>query len=155
MLGGLLLLLAEGRWGNANATQEKKRSNVSFYCDNPLKLCTHNRNQPTYNVGNGGVKHYYEVAADGADPYKNAGTAPPVVCGECAAAGFPGMMMTRKTRAKKNERSHSGVCVGCGPVSTVLPPWCVCWLWSCFHRTAPLVCVLAVQNARVGGACVL
>ena len=77
------------------------RSNVTFYCSNPSKMCTHNRNKETYKAEDGGVKPRYEVG--GVDPYKNADTAPPVVCEECAAAGFPGMMMTRNTRKKKKE----------------------------------------------------
>jgi len=83
--------------GVALVKKKMKRSNYTFYCDNPLNICTHNRNdKEKYKAGNGGVKPYYEPG--GVDPYKNAVTAPPVVCEECAAAGHLGVLMTRNVR---------------------------------------------------------
>ena len=91
--------------GVALVKKKMKRSNYAFYCDNPLNICTHNRNdKEKYKAGNGGVKPLYEVTADGVDPYKNADTAPPVVCEECAAAEFPGVLMTRNVRKKKKKQ---------------------------------------------------
>ena len=70
------------------------RSNVTFYCSNPSKMCTHNRNKETYNPSNGGFRPRYEVTEAGVDPYKT-DTAPRLVCNECSKAGHPDMLLTR------------------------------------------------------------
>jgi len=75
------------------------RSNVRFFCDNKEYMCAHNRNKEGYKAQSGGLRHRY--GPGGVDPYKNADTAPPVVCEECAKAGHSGMMMTRNVRKKK------------------------------------------------------
>ena len=80
----------------------RPRSGVRFYCDNPSNMCSYNRNDKgKYIAGRGGLRHRYEPG--GVDPYKNADTAPPVVCEECAAAGFPNVEMTPNVRKKKEK----------------------------------------------------
>ena len=80
----------------------RPRSGVRFYCDNLLNICTHNRKTEEYKAGKRiGLRHRHEKGT--VDPYQNADTAPPVVCEECAAAGFPNVEMTPNVRKKKEE----------------------------------------------------
>ena len=72
--------------GVALMTMKMARSNTTFYCSYPSNICTFNRERPNYKPGAGGVKPRYEKG--GVDPYMNADIAPPVVCAQCAAAGF-------------------------------------------------------------------
>jgi len=98
--------LAVGAGGGSRVLVKRKRdpiekkqtlqSNVKHYCSNPLHMCAHNRlNELKYKAGNGGFKPRYEVTEAGVDPYKNADTAPRLVCKECSKAGYPDMLLTR------------------------------------------------------------
>ena len=96
--------------GVALVKMKKKmdRSNVTFYCTNESNMapdgysnCTFNRKHKDYKAGDGGVKHRYEKGT--VDPYQNADTAPPVVCAQCAAAGFPNVEMIPNVRKKKEK----------------------------------------------------